>query len=166
LVSREVLLEAEQAAYHSAGTCTFYGTANSNQMLMEIMGLHLPGSSFVNPGTALRQALTDGREVADLVVAALCRINAADDAGDDSDLAPSGSQQARQALLHAPCRGWLGGLSGACQDRALRMVIARPAITAEQATQFLCTLCFCTLCFSTLWVCFLQPIDQTGDIRK
>ena len=58
LVSREVLLEAEQAAYHSAGTCTFYGTANSNQMLMEIMGLHLPGSSFVNPGTPLREALS------------------------------------------------------------------------------------------------------------
>jgi phosphogluconate dehydratase len=58
LVSRETLLEAEQAAYHSAGTCTFYGTANSNQMLMEIMGLHLPGSSFVNPGTPLREALT------------------------------------------------------------------------------------------------------------
>ena len=58
LVSREVLLEAEQAAYHGAGTCTFYGTANSNQMLMEIMGLHLPGSSFVNPGTPLREALT------------------------------------------------------------------------------------------------------------
>ncbi len=59
LVSREVLLEAEQAAYHSAGTCTFYGTANSNQMLMEIMGLHLPGASFVNPGTPLREALTN-----------------------------------------------------------------------------------------------------------
>ncbi|WP_408593882.1 phosphogluconate dehydratase [Limnohabitans sp.] len=58
LVSREVLLQAEQAAYHSAGTCTFYGTANSNQMLMEIMGLHLPGASFVNPGTPLREALT------------------------------------------------------------------------------------------------------------
>lgn len=58
LVSREVLLEAEQAAYHSAGTCTFYGTANSNQMLMEIMGLHLPGASFVNPNTPLRQALS------------------------------------------------------------------------------------------------------------
>ena len=57
-VSREALLEAESAAYHSAGTCTFYGTANSNQMLMEIMGLHLPGSSFVNPGTPLREALT------------------------------------------------------------------------------------------------------------
>ena len=52
------LLEAEQAAYHGPGTCTFYGTANSNQMLMEIMGLHLPGASFVNPGTPLREALT------------------------------------------------------------------------------------------------------------
>jgi phosphogluconate dehydratase len=52
------LLDAEQQAYHGAGTCTFYGTANSNQMLMEIMGLHLPGSSFVNPNTPLRDALT------------------------------------------------------------------------------------------------------------
>ena len=57
LVSRATLMEAEQAAYHGAGTCTFYGTANSNQMLMEIMGLQLPGSSFVNPNTPLRQAL-------------------------------------------------------------------------------------------------------------
>ncbi|MBD1583632.1 phosphogluconate dehydratase [Pseudoalteromonas sp. S16_S37] len=58
LVSREELLEAESASYHSAGTCTFYGTANSNQMLMEIMGLHLPGSSFINPYTELRDGLT------------------------------------------------------------------------------------------------------------
>lgn len=58
LVGRDALLESEAAAYHSPGTCTFYGTANSNQMLMEIMGLHLPGSSFVNPGTGLREALT------------------------------------------------------------------------------------------------------------
>jgi phosphogluconate dehydratase len=58
LVGREALLESEAQAYHSPGTCTFYGTANSNQMLMEIMGLHLPGSSFVNPGTPLREALT------------------------------------------------------------------------------------------------------------
>jgi phosphogluconate dehydratase len=56
--SREELLAAESASYHSPGTCTFYGTANSNQMLMEVMGLHLPGSAFVNPGTALRDALT------------------------------------------------------------------------------------------------------------
>jgi phosphogluconate dehydratase len=58
LVGRDALLESESQAYHSPGTCTFYGTANSNQMLMEIMGLHLPGSSFVNPGTPLREALT------------------------------------------------------------------------------------------------------------
>jgi len=52
------LLDAEAASYHSAGTCTFYGTANSNQMLMEVMGLHMPGTAFVNPGTSLRDALT------------------------------------------------------------------------------------------------------------
>ena len=57
-VGREELLDAEAASYHSRGTCTFYGTANSNQLLMEVLGLHLPGSSFVNPGTALRDALT------------------------------------------------------------------------------------------------------------
>jgi phosphogluconate dehydratase len=55
---REELLEAESQSYHDAGTCTFYGTANSNQMMMEMMGLHLPGSSFVNPNTPLRDALT------------------------------------------------------------------------------------------------------------
>ncbi len=57
-IGKDALLEAEEKAYHSAGTCTFYGTANSNQMLMEIMGLHLPGSAFVSPGTPLREALT------------------------------------------------------------------------------------------------------------
>ncbi len=57
-VGRDELLKAEEAAYHGAGTCTFYGTANSNQMLMEVMGLHLPGSSFVNPQTTLRPLLT------------------------------------------------------------------------------------------------------------
>ncbi|NHX27250.1 phosphogluconate dehydratase, partial [Escherichia coli] len=54
----DALMAAEMASYHGPGTCTFYGTANSNQMLMEIMGLHLPGASFVNPGTPLREALT------------------------------------------------------------------------------------------------------------
>lgn len=58
-VGKEELLRAESAAYHSPGTCTFYGTANSNQMLMEIMGLHLPGASFVAPETPLRHAFTD-----------------------------------------------------------------------------------------------------------
>ncbi|MBK6332301.1 MAG: phosphogluconate dehydratase [Thermomonas sp.] len=56
--SREELLDAEAASYHAPGTCTFYGTANSNQMLMEVMGLHLPGSAFVAPNTPLRDALT------------------------------------------------------------------------------------------------------------
>lgn len=55
---REELLEAEAASYHGAGTCTFFGTANSNQMMMEVMGLHMPGAAFVNPGTKLRQELT------------------------------------------------------------------------------------------------------------
>jgi phosphogluconate dehydratase len=57
-ISREELMRAEMASYHGPGTCTFYGTANTNQMLMEFMGLHLPGASFVNPGTPLREALT------------------------------------------------------------------------------------------------------------
>ena len=57
-VGRDALMAAEMSSYHGPGTCTFYGTANSNQMLMEFMGLHLPGSSFVTPGTPLREALT------------------------------------------------------------------------------------------------------------
>ena len=58
LVGRGVLLDAEARAYHGEGTCTFYGTANSNQMLLEAMGLHVPGTAFVNPGLALREQLT------------------------------------------------------------------------------------------------------------
>lgn len=58
-VGREALLEAESGAYHEQGTCTFYGTANSNQLLVEVMGLHLPGAAFVHPHTPLRQALTE-----------------------------------------------------------------------------------------------------------
>ncbi|WP_306006956.1 phosphogluconate dehydratase [Aquicoccus porphyridii] len=57
-IDRAALMQAEMAAYHGPGTCTFYGTANSNQMLMEIMGLHLPGAAFINPGTEMRDALT------------------------------------------------------------------------------------------------------------
>ncbi len=57
-VGRDALLDSEAGSYHSAGTCTFYGTANSNQMLMEVMGLHIPGSAFVPPNTPLRDALT------------------------------------------------------------------------------------------------------------
>jgi phosphogluconate dehydratase len=58
-IGRDELLEAESQSYHSPGTCTFYGTANSNQVMVEAMGLQLPGSSFINPGTPLRDALTD-----------------------------------------------------------------------------------------------------------
>src|SRR3546814_5993092 len=57
-VGKKELLEAESASYHGPGTCTFYGTANSNQMMMEVMGLHMPGAAFINPGTKLRSELT------------------------------------------------------------------------------------------------------------
>jgi phosphogluconate dehydratase len=70
-VSRAELLDAEAASYHAPGTCTFYGTANSNQMLMEAMGLHLPGSSFVNPNTPLRDALTAAAAKRALAISAL-----------------------------------------------------------------------------------------------
>jgi len=73
-IGRDELLAAESASYHSPGTCTFYGTANSNQMLMEFMGLQLPGGSFVNPGTELRDELT-----ADVVRTVLGITNLGDD---------------------------------------------------------------------------------------
>jgi phosphogluconate dehydratase len=72
-VGREALLEAESAAYHGAGTCTFYGTANSNQMLLEAMGLHVPGAAFVHPHAQLREALTRAA-----VATVLQRVQAAD----------------------------------------------------------------------------------------
>ena len=67
--SRGELLEAESASYHAPGTCTFYGTANTNQMLMEVMGLHMPGAAFVNPGTPLRDALTRAAAIRACVLA-------------------------------------------------------------------------------------------------
>ena len=70
-LSRADLLEAEAKSYHSPGTCTFYGTANSNQMLMEIMGLHLPGSTFINPGSKLRDEITKASAVQALSLTAL-----------------------------------------------------------------------------------------------
>lgn len=73
-IGRDELLAAESAAYHAPGTCTFYGTANTNQMLMEFLGLQLPGGSFVNPGTALRDQLT-----AEAVTTALATTNLGDD---------------------------------------------------------------------------------------
>jgi phosphogluconate dehydratase len=70
-IGRDKLMEAEMASYHGPGTCTFYGTANTNQMLMEFMGLHLPGASFVNPNTPLRDALTDAGAKRALEITAL-----------------------------------------------------------------------------------------------
>ncbi len=70
-IGREELMKAEMASYHGPGTCTFYGTANTNQMLMEFMGLHLPGASFVNPGTDLREALTTAATERALEITAL-----------------------------------------------------------------------------------------------
>jgi phosphogluconate dehydratase len=70
-IGREALMAAEMASYHGPGTCTFYGTANTNQMLMEFMGLHLPGASFVNPGTELRGALTRAAVERALAITAL-----------------------------------------------------------------------------------------------
>jgi phosphogluconate dehydratase len=82
-VGRAELLEAESKSYHGPGTCTFYGTANSNQMLMEIMGFHMPGSSFVNPGTPLREALT--REAAKRALAITAQGNEFTPAGEMID---------------------------------------------------------------------------------
>lgn len=70
-IGRDELMKAEMASYHGPGTCTFYGTANTNQMLMEFMGLHLPGTSFINPGTPLRDALTVAATERALAITAL-----------------------------------------------------------------------------------------------
>ncbi|MBS9475995.1 phosphogluconate dehydratase [Ancylobacter radicis] len=70
-IGRDALLEAEAQSYHGPGTCTFYGTANTNQMMMEIMGLHLPGASFVNPNTPLREALTTAAAERAMAITAL-----------------------------------------------------------------------------------------------
>jgi len=112
--TREQLLEAEAASYHSAGTCTFYGTANSNQMLVEVMGLHMPGSAFVNPGTSLRDALT---------VAAAERVCAITALGDD--YTPIGHTIDERAIVNA-----MVGLAatGGSTNHAIHLVaIARAA---------------------------------------
>jgi len=89
-VGREELLETESASYHSPGTCTFYGTANSNQMMMEVMGLHIPGAAFVNPGTKLRTELTR---------AAVHRLAAIGQGG--SDYRPLGACVDERAIVNA-----------------------------------------------------------------
>ncbi|MFC0281846.1 phosphogluconate dehydratase [Falsigemmobacter intermedius] len=88
-ISRAELMAAEMASYHGPGTCTFYGTANTNQMLMELMGLHMPGAAFVNPGTPLRAALTE---------AAVARAAAITARG--SEFTPAGHILSEKALVN------------------------------------------------------------------
>ena len=112
--SRDDLLEVESRSYHGPGTCTFYGTANSNQMLMEVMGLHMPGSAFVNPGTPLRDALTIA------ATERACAITALDD-----DYTPIGVTVDEKAIVNA-----LVGLAatGGSTNHAIHLVaIARAA---------------------------------------
>lgn len=89
-IDRQELLEAESQSYHSPGTCTFYGTANSNQLLLEFMGLHLPGTTFFNPGTAMREAA---------VRAAAQRVTQLSDLG--SDYRPIGQVVDEKAIVNA-----------------------------------------------------------------
>ncbi|GAC1571083.1 MAG: phosphogluconate dehydratase [Novosphingobium sp.] len=94
-VGEAELLEAESESYHSAGTCTFYGTANSNQMMMEMMGLHMPGSSFVFPNTKLRQALTRA------AVHRVAAIGWAKDGQPNDDYRPLGHCVDEKAIINA-----------------------------------------------------------------
>ena len=113
-VGRAQLLEAEAASYHSAGTCTFYGTANSNQMMMEVMGLHVPGSAFINPGTKLRTELTR---------AAVHRLS--EIGWDGADYRPLGLCVDEKAIVNA-CVGLLA--TGGSTNHALHIpAIARAA---------------------------------------
>jgi phosphogluconate dehydratase len=112
--TKEELLEAESASYHGPGTCTFYGTANSNQMLMEVMGLHMPGSAFVNPNTPLRDALTVAATEQALRITAL-----------GNDYRPLGHTVDEKAIVNA-----MVGLAatGGSTNHALHLVaIARAA---------------------------------------
>ena len=113
-VGRAELLEAESASYHGAGTCTFYGTANSNQMMMEVMGLHIPGAAFINPGTKLRTELTR---------AAVHRLS--EIGWDGSDYRPLGLCIDEKAIVNA-CVGLLA--TGGSTNHALHIpAIARAA---------------------------------------
>ncbi|QDP98288.1 phosphogluconate dehydratase [Microlunatus elymi] len=98
-VGREELLAAEAASYHSAGTCTFYGTANSNQLLMEVLGLHLPGSSFVNPGTPLRDAFTDAAAARSVAISGLARRGA--DGSAANEFTPIGRVVDEKSIMNA-----------------------------------------------------------------
>ncbi|MEV5020506.1 phosphogluconate dehydratase [Sphingobium sp. LMA1-1-1.1] len=94
-VGKEELLESESASYHGAGTCTFYGTANSNQMMMEMMGLHMPAASFIHPGTKLRQELTRA------AVHQLSRIGWTKEGQSNDDYRPLGHCVDEKAIVNA-----------------------------------------------------------------
>jgi phosphogluconate dehydratase len=111
--TRAELLDAEAASYHGAGTCTFYGTANSNQMMMEVMGLHMPGAAFINPGTKLRTELTR---------AAVHRLA---EIGAEGDYRPLGHCVDEKAIVNA-CVGLLA--TGGSTNHAIHIpAIARAA---------------------------------------
>jgi phosphogluconate dehydratase len=113
-VGRAELLDAEAASYHGAGTCTFYGTANSNQMMMEVMGLHIPGAAFINPGNKLRTELTR---------AAVHRLS--EIGWDGDDYRPLGLCVDEKAIVNA-CVGLLA--TGGSTNHALHIpAIARAA---------------------------------------
>lgn len=122
--SREELLESEMLSYHSPGTCTFYGTANTNQVVMEIMGLHLPGSSFVNPYTPLRDELTReaARQVTRMTAQAgnyvpLCRI-VDEKAIVNAVVALSATGGSTNHTLHIPAFAQAAGIQLTWQDMA------------------------------------------------
>ena len=121
--SREELLDAEARSYHAPGTCTFYGTANSNQMMMEVMGLHMPGTAFVNPGSPLRDALTVAATEQALRISAL-----AGDATDDAD-APGYRPLARTVDEKAIVNAMVGlAATGGSTNHAIHLVaMARAA---------------------------------------
>ena len=98
-VGRDELMASESASYHSPGTCTFYGTANSNQMLLEAMGLHVPGAAFVHPHAELRDALT--REAVRLVLANARWQPAAAQAGGEARLTPIGRLVDERSIVNA-----------------------------------------------------------------
>lgn len=122
--SREELLEAEARSYHAPGTCTFYGTANSNQMMMEVMGLHMPGTAFVNPGTPLRDALTVAAAEQALRITAL-----AGEAAGDGPSSPGYRPLARTVDEKAIVNAMVGlAATGGSTNHAIHLVaVARAA---------------------------------------
>ena len=120
-VGRDELLKSESAAYHGAGTCTFYGTANSNQMLLEAMGLHVPGSAFVHPHDDLRTALTREAVATALNISGRIAGKAAKPIGKlvDERVMPSTCfTDSRVSASRSPSCGWMKAAPGTCRPMA------------------------------------------------